>query len=76
MTEAVPSETRKHVMQEFLASPEARILLLGTVMLVLWVAGIALLWQLDHPLWLDMLTVSFLCRASAMRLSIDKEWPS
>lgn len=59
MTDIESADGRKLMVQEFLAGPEAVILLLGTVMLVFWVAGIALLWQLNNSLWLDMLTVSF-----------------
>lgn len=47
------------IRMQFLHSDEANIFVLGCSMLILWVSVIALLWQIGHHWWLDLLTIGF-----------------
>ena len=50
-------DTRAH--REFLRSEEGRLFVCGSIMLLLWIAGLASLWRLEYPIWDDILALAF-----------------
>lgn len=56
---AAASGPNNHSKVQFLHTDEGRIFVLGCALLILWVLFIALLWDIKHPRWLDLLTMGF-----------------
>jgi uncharacterized membrane protein len=44
---------------QFMRSPQSRLFIVGSVMTILWVGVAAMMWQLQHPLWDEVLTLGF-----------------
>jgi uncharacterized membrane protein len=58
------------VRSDFLRSPQGPLFLAGCLMVLLWIAAAACLWQLSSPLWGDILTVGFAHLLAGRAISI------